>query len=157
MLVRRASLLAGLLLAIGSFAAPARAARPLPQSGVLASNFVGGHGVQTRLSDLLDRGVMVDGHNVRLEAFAERGRLPYAVPSREAVAMHADVERTRVDAAGDVVHLQVALLARQGEAPPRPRMDIRLVLAPAEFKTRGRGAPFFSKQIQVLGARRGPH
>lgn len=109
--------------------APARfAATPLPQSGVLASTFVGGHGVQTRLSDLMDRGVVVDGQSVRLEAFQDRARLPYAVPSTEAVAMHAELERTRVHAEGDVVHLQIALLARQGEAPARPRLDVRLVL-----------------------------
>jgi len=103
------------------------AARPLPQNGVLANNFVGGRGVQARLDDLLDRGVMIDGEQVRIEAFEDRGRLPYAVPTEEAVALHTELERTKVSTDGDTVHLQIALLAKQGEAPPRPRMDVRLV------------------------------
>ncbi|MCB9596512.1 MAG: VWA domain-containing protein [Sandaracinaceae bacterium] len=108
-------------------AAPAVAA-PLPQNAVLASNFVAGGGAQARLEDLLDRGVMVDGRNVRLEAFDELGRLPYAVPATEAVGLHAELERGRVHTDGERVHLQIALMARRGEAPPRPRMDVRLVL-----------------------------
>ncbi len=99
-----------------------------PQSGVLASTFVGGGGISARLDDLLDRGVVVDGERIRLTAFEDRGPLPYPVPAREAVALHADVERSRVDAFGDRVHLQIALVARRGEAPVRPRMDVRLVL-----------------------------
>ena len=109
-------------------AAPAAPiARALPQNGVLASNFVGGSGAQARLEDLLDRGVMVAGENVRLEAFDELGRLPYPVPSDEAVGLHAELERSRLLADGERVHLQIALMARRGEAPPRPRMDVRLV------------------------------
>ncbi len=103
-------------------------ARALPQSGVLANNFVGGAGVEARLGDLLDRGVPVGAEQVRVEAFQDRGRLPYAVPSEEAVALYAELERTKVRASGDSVHLQIALLAKQGEAPPRPRLDVRLVL-----------------------------
>ncbi|MFK7991018.1 MAG: VWA domain-containing protein [Sandaracinaceae bacterium] len=112
-------------------APPARvapAAAPLPQNAVLSSTFVGGRGAQARLEDLLDRGVMVGGENVRLEAFDELGRLPYAVPSEEAVGLHAELERSRLLNGGETVHMQIALMARQGEAPPRPRMDIRLVL-----------------------------
>lgn len=109
-------------------AARRRASRLMARNGVLASNFVGGGGVETRLSDLLERGVMIDGANVRIEAFQDRDRLPYAVPREEAVALHTELERTKVYAAGDTVHLQIALLARQGEAPPRPRLDVRLVL-----------------------------
>ncbi|HBQ19948.1 MAG TPA: hypothetical protein DEF51_55410, partial [Myxococcales bacterium] len=88
----------------------------------------GGRGAQARLEDLLDRGVMVGGENVRLEAFDELGRLPYPVPAREAVGLHAELERGRVLSEGERVHLQIALMARRGEAPPRPRMDVRLVL-----------------------------
>ena len=101
---------------------------PLPQNGVLASNFVGGSGVRARLDDLLDRGVMVGGELVRLEAFQDRQRLPYAVPAREGMAMYAELERTRLTESTDRVHLQIALMGRQGEAPRRPHMDIRLVL-----------------------------
>lgn len=101
---------------------------PLPRDGVLASNFVGGEGVETRLTDLLDRGVMVDGQSVRLAAFQDRGALPYPVPTDEAVALYAEMERSRVLAGGDRLHLQIALVARQGELPERPRMDVLLVL-----------------------------
>ncbi|MBW2463644.1 MAG: VWA domain-containing protein [Deltaproteobacteria bacterium] len=107
-------------------AAPAPAA--LPQTGVLANNFVGGSGTSARLEDLLDRGVMVSGERVQLAAFHERDALPYPRPSTDAVALHVEAERSRVTARGDTVHLQVALLARQGELPRRPRMDIRLVI-----------------------------
>lgn len=100
----------------------------LPQSGVLASTFVPGGGVQARLDDLLDRGVLVDGQEVRIEAFDPRERLPYAVPATDAVALYAEAERSLVHDDGGPLHLQIALLARQGEAPPRPRMDVRLVL-----------------------------
>lgn len=116
----------------GTAAAPPAAVRPLatralPQNAVLASTFVAGSGAQARLEDLLDRGVMVDGRNVRLQAFDELGRLPYPVPSREAVGLHAQLERERLLTGGERVHLQIALMARRGEAPPRPRMDVRLV------------------------------
>lgn len=110
----------------GPAAAPAVA--PLPQNAVLASTFVGGSGAQARLEDLLDRGVMVGGEHVRLEAFDELGRLPYPVPATEAVGLHAELERERVLSSGERVHMQIALMARRGEAPPRPRMDVRLVL-----------------------------
>lgn len=105
---------------------PPRAA--LPQNAVLSSTFVGGGGAAARLEDLLDRGVMVGGENIRLEAFEKLGRLPYAVPVHEAVALHAELERGRLLTDGERVHLQIALMAHQGEAPPRPRMDVRLVL-----------------------------
>jgi len=113
---------------VGAAPPAAAAARPLPQNAVLANNFVGGSGASARLDDLLERGVMVGGERVRLAAFSERDALPYARPSREAVALHAEIERPRVDATGDTVHLQVALMAREGELPRRPRMDIRLVI-----------------------------
>ncbi len=112
-------------------AQPARAIaapRQLPQNAVLSSTFVGGNGASARLDDLLDRGVMVDGENVRLEAFEELGRLPYPGPSDEAIGLHAELERSQLVTDGERVHLQIALMARQGEAPPRPRMDVRLVL-----------------------------
>ncbi|HJL16789.1 MAG TPA: VWA domain-containing protein, partial [Sandaracinaceae bacterium LLY-WYZ-13_1] len=107
---------------------PRPSAAPLPQNGVLASTFVGGRGAQARLEDLLDRGVAVGGEQVRLEAFDELGRLPYPVPAEEAVGLHAELERARLREAGERVHLQIALMARRGERPPRPRMDVRLVL-----------------------------
>ncbi|UJR84857.1 vWA domain-containing protein [Sandaracinus amylolyticus] len=109
-------------------AAQRAASAPLPQSGVLASTFVGGSGAQARLEDLLERGVMVGGQHVRLEAFDELGRLPYAVPARDAVALHAELERATLRTDGERVHLQIALMARQGEMPARPRMDVRLVI-----------------------------
>jgi Ca-activated chloride channel family protein len=100
----------------------------LSTSGVIASTFVGGSGTAARLSDLMDRGVMVGGENIRLTAFDELGRLPYAVPARDAVAVYAELERSRILEDGERVHLQIALMAREGELPPRPRMDVRLVL-----------------------------
>lgn len=105
-------------------------ARPaaLPQQGVLASTFVGGSGVTARLDDLLDRGVMVGGERVRLEAFADRDPLPYPRPATDAVDMFAELERARLSRGTDTVHMQIALVGRQGEAPVRPAMDVRLVL-----------------------------
>ncbi len=100
----------------------------LPQNGVFASNFVGGGGVAARLEDLLDRGVLVDGRMVRLAALEDRGELTYPVPEDDAVALYSELERTSVDAHGDTVHLQIALIGRQGEAPPRPDLDVRLVI-----------------------------
>lgn len=115
--------------AVPMAAAPARPIpRAMPQNGVLANNFVGGRGTSARLEDLLDRGVMVGGERIQLAAFQERDALPYPRPARDAVALHVEAERPRVAAAGDTVHLQIALLARQGELPRRPRMDIRLVI-----------------------------
>lgn len=99
----------------------------MAQSGVLASNFVGGAGVAARLDDLLDRGVQIDGEHVRLEAFQDRQRVSYPIPRHDAVAVYAEAERSRVHASGDTMHVQVALVARRGEAPTRPRMDVRLV------------------------------
>jgi Mg-chelatase subunit ChlD len=106
-------------------AAPAAA---LPQNGVLASTFVGGNGASARLDDLLDRGVMVSGERIRLQAFEDREPLPYPRPAHDAVDMFAELERTRLNSGGDRVHLQIALIGREGEAPVRPSMDVRLVL-----------------------------
>lgn len=100
----------------------------LPARGVLASTFVGGRGVQTRLSDLLDRGVMVDGEQVRLGAFEDRARLSYPLPQQGAVALHAELERGLLHEGDERVHLQVALTARRGERPRRPRLDVRVLL-----------------------------
>ncbi|MAC28582.1 MAG: hypothetical protein CMH59_19205, partial [Myxococcales bacterium] len=112
----------------GAIGGGAGAPAALGRSGVLASNFVAGSGVRTRLRDLLDRGVEIDGEHVRLEAFQERAALSYPVPARDAVALYAEAERARVRAAGDVVHLQIALVGRRGERPARPPLDVRLVL-----------------------------
>ena len=113
-------------------AAPARSARAtaavIPSSGVIASTFVSGGGTAARLADLMDRGVMVGGESVRLTAFDDLGRLPYSVPGREAVAVYAELERSTLLTGGERVHLQIAMMAREGEMPARPRMDIRLVL-----------------------------
>lgn len=114
----------GTLSAPAAIAAPA----PVPTRGVLASTFVSGGGAAAHLEDLMDRGVMVDGENIRLGALGALGRLPYAVPGSEAVALHAELERTRLLEGGERVHLQIALLAREGERPVRPHMDVRLVL-----------------------------
>ncbi len=103
-------------------------AAPLPQNGVLASNFVGGNGVRARLDDLLDRGVMVGGELVRIEAFGDREPLPYPVPASQGVDMFAELERAQLTTGTERVHLQVALIGRQGEMPRRPQMDVRLVL-----------------------------
>lgn len=100
----------------------------MPRNGVLASSFVAGRGVEARLTDLLDRGVLIDGENVRLQAFEERGRLPYPIPTNEAVALYAELERGRIVTAGDSTHLQIALVAREDELPRRPQMDVRLVM-----------------------------
>lgn len=102
--------------------------QPLPQSGVLASTFVAGGGVAARLEDLLDRGVMIGGEQVKLAAFEDRERAPYAIPEKEAVALHAELERARIHDGGERVHLQIALVGQKGEGSARPRMDVRLVL-----------------------------
>lgn len=112
----------------GSTAAAAPAPAALPQNGVLASTFVGGNGASARLDDLLDRGVMVSGERIRLQAFEDRDPLPYPRPARDAVDMFAELERTRLSTGDDRVHLQIALVGREGEAPVRPSMDVRLVL-----------------------------
>ena len=112
---------------VGSGAAPV-SEPALPQNGVLASNFVGGSGVRARLDDLLERGVVIDGQTVRLEAFQDRDPLPYERPRDEGMAMVAELERSRLRTGADRVHLQIALLGREGEAPRRPQMDVRLVL-----------------------------
>jgi len=112
-------------------AAPRPAApmpQALPQNGVLASNFVGGTGARARLEDLLDRGVSIDGELVRLEAFQERDRLPYPLPRDEGMALYAELERSQLHTGTELVHMQIAMLGRQGEAPRRPRMQVRLVM-----------------------------
>jgi len=101
---------------------------PLATQGVLQSSFVAGQGASTRLDALLRQGVAVDGRDVRLEAFAERGRVPYPVPSDRSVALYAELERARLSTSRDRVHLAVTLVAQLGEAPPRPHMDVRLVV-----------------------------
>lgn len=100
----------------------------LPSSGILASTFVPGGGVAARLEDLLDRGVMIGGEQVKLAAFEDRERAPYPIPEKEAVALYAELERARVHDGGERVHLQIALVGRKGEGSARPRMDVRLVL-----------------------------
>ena len=116
----------------GRIAPPPKRTAPLqqalPQSGVVASNFVGGSGVTARLDDLLDRGVMVDGEMVRLEAFQDREPLPYSSPSKESMAMFAELERSKLPTGIESVHLQIALLGKRGELPRQPKMDVRLLM-----------------------------
>jgi Ca-activated chloride channel family protein len=101
---------------------------PLAPNAVLENNFLSGNGVRARLEQLLDHGLDVDGERVRLSAFTDRHSLPYPVPTDRAVSLHAELERPRVVAGGDRVHLSVALVGRRGERPRRPHMDVRLVL-----------------------------
>lgn len=100
----------------------------LPASGVLSSTFVAGGGAAARLDDLLDRHALASGEQVRLSAFEDRERLPYPAPSKDAVALYAELERTRVHESGDRVHLQIALVGNQEEAAARPRVNVRLLL-----------------------------
>ena len=110
--------------------APAAArAAPLPQSGVLASTFVGG---QRRPGAA--RGPARARRAGRRTARAARGVRRSRAPSvrrcrrDDAVALYAELERRELRTEGERVHLQIALWRAQGEMPARPRMDVRLVI-----------------------------
>ncbi len=105
-----------------------RAPYSLHPNVYIASTYVGGTGEKERLEKLIDEGVMVDGKRVRLEAFTRSYHQTFPLPTRTALSVTADTERSRVLRDGGHTFLQVGIQAIEGEAPRRPPLNIALVI-----------------------------
>ncbi len=94
----------------------------------IGSTYSGGSGERDRLEKLITNGVLVDGKRVKLEAFSRDYDQAFPIPTREALTVVADTERTKIIEDGDRTFLQVGLQAMKGEMPRRPPLNIALVL-----------------------------
>ena len=63
---------------------------------------------------------MVQGRRVRLEAFPRSYAQAFPIPTRTALNLIANTERTKIVQEGGHTYLQVGLQAMKGEAPRRP-------------------------------------
>lgn len=94
----------------------------------ISSTYMGGTGERDRLEKLIQSGVMVDGKKVKLEAFTRTYAQTFPIPTRTALNVVADTERTKIIQEGDRTFLQVGLQAIKGELPRRPPLNIALVI-----------------------------
>jgi Ca-activated chloride channel family protein len=94
----------------------------------LSSTYIGGSGSRDRLEKLIREGVVVQGRRVRLEAFARSYAQAFPIPTRTALNLIANTERTKIVQEGDHTYLQVGLQAMKGEMPRRPRLNLALVI-----------------------------
>jgi Mg-chelatase subunit ChlD len=94
----------------------------------LSNTYLGGNGEKDRLEKLINEGVMVDGRRVKLEAFTRSYAQAFPIPTRTALNLVADTERTKIVEQGGHTYLQVGLQAIKGEAPRRPLLNIALVI-----------------------------
>ncbi len=94
----------------------------------IANTYLGGTGARDRLEMLVREGVLVDGKRVRLESFSRSYAQTFPIPTRTALHVTADTERSRIVQEGDHTYLQVGLQAIKGELPRRPPLNIALVI-----------------------------
>lgn len=94
----------------------------------LSNGYIGGQGERDRIEKLISEGVLVEGKRVKLEAFTRNYGQAFPIPSKEALAVSADTERTKIVEQGDKTYLQVGIQAMKGELPRRPRLNVALVV-----------------------------
>ena len=94
----------------------------------LSSTYIGGTGARDRLEKLIREGVVVNGRRVRLEAFARSYAQAFPIPTRTALNLIANTERTKIVQQGAHTYLQVGLQAMKGEMPRRPPLNLALVI-----------------------------
>jgi Ca-activated chloride channel family protein len=94
----------------------------------ISSSYMGGNGARDRLEKLVTAGVLIDGKRVKLESFARRYAQTFPIPTRTALGVTAETERTRIVQEGDHTYLQVALQSMAGELPRRLPLNVALVI-----------------------------
>lgn len=94
----------------------------------VSNTYIGGTGAKDRLEKLIDEGVLVDGKRIKLEAFSRNYAQAFSIPTRTALSVTAQTERSRIVQEGDHTYLQVGLQALKGELPRRAPLNIVLVM-----------------------------
>lgn len=94
----------------------------------VSSNYMGGSGAKDRLEKLIAEGVLVEGKRVKLEAFSRDYARTFPIPTRTALGLTADPERTKIVESGGRTYLQVGLQAMKGEASRHPALNVALVI-----------------------------
>lgn len=94
----------------------------------ISSTYMGGTGAKDRLEKLINEGVLVDGKRVKLEAFSRNYAQTFPIPTKTALNVFADTERTKIVTQGERTFLQVGLQGKKGEAPRRPPLNVALVI-----------------------------
>jgi len=115
--------------------------RPNPNAYV-TSTYLGGRGAKERLAKLIEEGVLVDGKQVKLEAFSHEYSQAFPIPTKTALSLSAETERAKVLTKGGRTYLQVGLQGSKREAPERPPLNLCLVVdrsgsAPERGERRG--------------------
>lgn len=108
---------------------PAQVAKPaLDKDAYYSSTYLGGRGQKDRLEKLIQEGVVVDGKQVKLAAFSRDYSQAFTLPTRTALNLSADLERTKVLRQGGTAYLQVGIQGIKKEAPKRAPLNVALVI-----------------------------
>lgn len=114
---------------LASVRVPEDAAKAVYNPNVyVTSTYLGGSGERDRVEKLVREGVLVDGKRVKLEAFSRNYAQAFTIPTKQALSLAVDTERSRIIQSGDHTFLQVGLQAQKGEAPRRPPLNVVLVI-----------------------------
>ncbi|MBM3472831.1 MAG: VWA domain-containing protein [Armatimonadetes bacterium] len=101
---------------------------PMDRNAYVTNTYMGGRGARERMADLIDKGVMVNGKAVKLEAFSAEYRQPFPMPRSTALAVTAATQHGRLLTQGGRTFLQVGIQGIKREAPQRPPLNICLVI-----------------------------
>jgi Mg-chelatase subunit ChlD len=112
---------------LSSLPAPERA-KPLDKNAYYSSTYIGGQGERERMEKLIEGGVLVNGKQIKLAAFSRDYSQAFPIPTKTALNLSADLERTRLLQEGGKTYLQVGIQGIQREAPRRPPLNVALVL-----------------------------
>jgi Ca-activated chloride channel homolog len=129
-----------------------QAARPPDRNAYVTSTYMGGRGERDRLVKLIENGVLVNGKQVKLEAFSAQYTQSFSIPTQSALNLTADTERGKVLTSGGKTYLQVGLQGIKREAPRRPPLNMCLVIdRSGSMAQEGKIENARSAAVQVVG------
>lgn len=108
--------------------APAAPEGRLDKNAYYSSTYIGGRGERERMEKLIEGGVLVNGKQVKLAAFSRDYSQAFTIPTKTALNLSADLERSRLLNTGGKTYLQVGIQGIKREAPRRPPLNVALVL-----------------------------
>jgi Mg-chelatase subunit ChlD len=93
-----------------------------------SNTYQGGQGNRERMETLITEGILIDGKQIKLDAFTGGYSQDFAIPFETAMALYPDAMHTKIAAEGGTATLQVGLQAIKQESSRRPPLNICLVL-----------------------------
>jgi len=103
-------------------------AAPADPNAYYASTYEPGYGERERVAKLVSNGVVVEGKEIKLAAFAREYGQGFPMPTDTALGLSAETEQAKIVPDGGTTYLQVGIQAIEMEAPERPPLNIALVI-----------------------------